>query len=732
MKRLQFVAVVALTAWLALPAAADVGPPAHLQITEREPGLYSVQWRVPTVLPPRAVPSPELPETCRPTSDRRVTDQPGAWLLEREWRCDAGLAGHAVGMRYRFPDLALTTVVRVDLLSGDRFAHVLTPGEGPWQLPEGTAAPDLLRDARRSLLAGVSHVAGSWAHLAFLIVVGLLGGMRQPLRVVTAFTLGQVAGALCAALGPGGIGAGLAETGLALSVALLARELLRPAEERRRLATLAAIAGLAHGLGLAALLGGSLGDDAARLVVQLLAILGIDVAHLVGAAAVVAVWTASERGSMAPGVQNGLAYACGAAGVALAIGSALGDGLVEPGAAAASIVMSDRSAAGPTAGVAGSRRVAPAVPDAPVQSYLAVEPFEVRHEAMLRLAGLTEELGLDPAAMLAVAAQPAVAKRLERFVLDRTVVQVEGRPLPGRVRRADFMTVDPTGALPRVNPVPENVSDAVVGVIVSYPTDGMPGEVSLRWEAFPNAKSTIPATVIDPESVTSAELSAEEPALIWRNALVEDPIPTVDAVEVEPLTLPVPLLSLPLLVLAVALPVAGMRRKQAPGALAATRVILAVALAMGPLAQTAVAVPGSAGRVPSDRQARRILSGLLPNVYRAMEYRDEALIYDRLAVSVVGEALTEVYLEQRRALEIEERGGARARVEAVEILEARDIVSDDRGFGVRAIWTVGGMVTHFGHRHFRQNRYDASIGIVPADGTWKIRSVEVLEQERLK
>jgi len=41
-------------------------------------------------------------------------------------------------------------------------------------------------------------------------------------------------------------------------------------------------------------------------------------------------------------------------------------------------------------------------------------------------------------------------------------------------------------------------------------------------------------------------------------------------------------------------------------------------------------------------------------------------------------------------------------------------------------------VTHFGHRHSRQNRYDARVGIEPVDGTWKIRSIEVLEQERLR
>ena len=43
-----------------------------------------------------------------------------------------------------------------------------------------------------------------------------------------------------------------------------------------------------------------------------------------------------------------------------------------------------------------------------------------------------------------------------------------------------------------------------------------------------------------------------------------------------------------------------------------------------------------------------------------MEFRDEAQVYDRLAVSVTGETLTEVYLEQQKALKMEERGGAQA------------------------------------------------------------------------
>jgi hypothetical protein len=165
----------------------------------------------------------------------------------------------------------------------------------------------------------------------------------------------------------------------------------------------------------------------------------------------------------------------------------------------------------------------------------------------------------------------------------------------------------------------------------------------------------------------------------------------------------------------------------------AGRIALALALITAPLAQVAVALPAPfSGRI-STGQARHILAGLLPNVYRAFEFRDETAVYDRLAVAVTGETLTTIYLDHRRALELAERGGARARVDAVEVLEVSDITArDDGGFEADASWTIGGSVTHFGHRHFRQNRYDARVTVVSDAGLWKIRTLEVLDQERIR
>ena len=547
---------------------------------------------------------------------------------------------------------------------------------------------------------------------------------------MSAFTLGQIAGVVAARLATG-IGAAPAEIVFAVAVVVLARQVLEPVDRRRRLWVLSAVAGLAHGLGIAALLAGALGDDADGLFGQLFAVLGMDAAHVVGGFVLATLWTFVAGRPAVVQMRRAILYSAGAVGMALAVTLAV-EGVLDDAVAVAPLQVPAGSAASPTAGVAGSRRIAPTAPNAPVQSFLAVEPFEVRHEVMLRLAGLTEQLGLDAESTIELPSQRAMSERLATWILASTSVRIDGESPEAMVRRVDFMTVDPTGALPRPNPVPEAVSDAVVGVVVAYPTVGMPREVSFSWKQFPTAITTVPTTVIDPETVTSRTLSEAEPSLTWENTLSEDPIPTVAAVEVEPDTLPLPWLSLPLFIVFVILMFAAMRGRRSVVSFAAARVVLALAFVVGPLVQTAVTLPESASRTPSERQARRILAGLLPNIYRAMEFRDEATIFDRLEVSLTGETLTEVYLEQRQALMVEERGGAQARVEAVEVLEATDIESRDGGFGVRVEWTIGGMVTHFGHRHFRQNRYNAWFEVVPLAGTWKIHSIEILEQERIK
>ena len=104
------------------PALAHEGQPVQVQIKEREPGSFLVQWKVPGVIPARAMPVPVLPESCRPEGERVLIEHAGGWLNRQVYRCPDGIAGQTIGIRYPVRNATITTILRVELLSGERFA----------------------------------------------------------------------------------------------------------------------------------------------------------------------------------------------------------------------------------------------------------------------------------------------------------------------------------------------------------------------------------------------------------------------------------------------------------------------------------------------------------------------------------------------------------------------------------------------------------------------------------
>ena len=123
----------------------------------------------------------------------------------------------------------------------------------------------------------------------------------------------------------------------------------------------------------------------------------------------------------------------------------------------------------------------------------------------------------------------------------------------------------------------------------------------------------------------------------------------------------------------------------------------------------------------------------MKNIYRSFDFREEEDVYDRLATSVSGDLLSEIYLQNRKSMVVTQAGGARARVKEVEILDV-DVTSVDGrplGLSFHARWTAMGTVGHWGHIHMRKNQYDANITVEPVDGAWKITGLELLEEKRI-
>jgi len=212
-------------------ALADDVRPVQVMVKELPSGAFDVQWSVPKVISAQAMPSPQLPAGCRPEGERVFLDQASAWLTRQVYRCPDGLAGERLGIRFPAYNIGLSTLLRVELLSGDRFANMLNPGEDSWQIPAASAGglTELFGEAQEATIDGIRHFFGNWVHLAFLVVLCLLGGARNRARLATVFFLAQVVSVIAVSLLGFQIEAPLAEIGVALATVLLARETLRPA-----------------------------------------------------------------------------------------------------------------------------------------------------------------------------------------------------------------------------------------------------------------------------------------------------------------------------------------------------------------------------------------------------------------------------------------------------------------------------------------------------------------------
>ena len=99
---------------------------------------------------------------------------------------------------------------------------------------------------------------------------------------------------------------------------------------------------------------------------------------------------------------------------------------------------------------------------------------------------------------------------------------------------------------------------------------------------------------------------------------------------------------------------------------------------------------------------------------------------------MTGDQLTEVYLQNHKAIELENRGSAGVRVNEVEAKEIYSINKAENGmYAADALWTVVSSVVHFGHTHYRQNKYRAMITFLQQKNIWKIFKIESFDVERI-
>jgi len=373
--------------------------------------------------------------------------------------------------------------------------------------------------------------------------------------------------------------------------------------------------------------------------------------------------------------------------------------------------------------------------------YLYVEPYEVRNEILVRVKDLEQwmDLGLKGEQFIEIDEFDPLKKRVGAFLLEHSKVLIDGKKLRPILDRVSFVKYTMTRTFFINKPERMLLNTAMIGVIVTYITKGIPQEVTVDWDLFSDKIRKVPTTAVDPAGPFPSYVTPDDHVLTWTNFLKTYKIPTVAEIPVDDsLTkIGVPLGSAFCLILLIILLWFTFRRRKHGGKIR-LQIGFCVLLAAGcvllyPFLRVSVARPAVfAPRVTNDK-AVGLLSNLLKNVYRAFDFREEDDVYDRLATSVYGDLLTDIYLQNRKSMVVTQAGGAQGKVKEIDILDVSVKHLDDRPLALvfHSKWTAMGSVGHWGHIHTRKNQYEANITVEPVDGVWKIRDLELLEEKRI-
>ena len=375
-----------------------------------------------------------------------------------------------------------------------------------------------------------------------------------------------------------------------------------------------------------------------------------------------------------------------------------------------------------------------------MRTFLYIEPYEVRNEILVRVKDMMTWIDFDLRGDEYIEEDEfnRVREQVGKFFLKRENVIIDGQRLKPILDRTAF--VESSVLRSRFIDTPERVrlNSAMVGVIVTYLTDGLPQEVTTEWNLFSERVQKVTARMTDPAGPFPYDLEPDDNVLTWNNYLKTYTIPTVEKINVDEQHqgVPVPIGSVACLALILPVGWGVLRRKKDGGSvkplLGIVGLLVVGALVLVPAFQVPVGGNARASQF-SKEDGQVVLDSLLKNVYRAFDFRDEEDVYDKLAICVNGDLLADLYLEQRKSLVVEQAGGAQAKVEqvAIEDMVVSDSAKHAGALDLMAQWTALGQVGHWGHIHTRQNRYDAIVTIKPVDGAWKIIDLELLEETRI-
>jgi hydrogenase/urease accessory protein HupE len=257
MKALRTFLLIAFAALASLQgASAHDARPAYMQVTEVAPQRYEVIWRTPVLSGMRLPVVLRFPANTRNITEPVLRELSDSLVERRIIETGGGLTGtriEIVGLQATITD----ALVRVQMLDGTYSTTLVRPSR-PWI--EIATSRSSLEVATAYLVHGIEHILFGYDHLLFVLALILIvRSTRMLLLTVTAFTVAHSITLSLATLDVVHVPGPPVEATIALSILLLACEILRSDRGQASLTAqwpwlVAFSFGLLHGFGFASAL----------------------------------------------------------------------------------------------------------------------------------------------------------------------------------------------------------------------------------------------------------------------------------------------------------------------------------------------------------------------------------------------------------------------------------------------------------------------------------------------
>ena len=370
-----------------------------------------------------------------------------------------------------------------------------------------------------------------------------------------------------------------------------------------------------------------------------------------------------------------------------------------------------------------------------LMSFLYVDPYEVRHEVLMRVKDLEEwiDLGYELDDYIEVEELDALKDKIANFLVNRNIVTIDGKVGQPIIDKVHFVKWSLAGI--QIQELKERMdySSAVIGVIFAYPHDSIAQNITIDWDMFTDKITTVPNVATDPVGPMPYILRKDDNVLIWKNYMKKYKLPTISEVDVSPAKIPVLYVAASLVIL---IGFVRIFRRSSTNKKKAYRYGIPIIVALilfisGSYFKQSLSLPFIQQTSFSKPEASSLVSHLLKNTYRAFDFREESDVYDKLAISNDANLLADLYIQTKKSMVIESQGGIQVKVKDVEVMEVEEVSSDDEGISFKCKWLVKGDVGHWGHIHRRTNQYEAILNVKPDNGVWKLYDIDIIEEVRL-